>query len=280
MGYKFQKGEPVADGVVRISVERLKNATRALDHYPDPDPEGLHTARKDIKKVRSLLRLIRVPDLKAFRKPLNAELREIGLHLSGHRDAEVLNDMMEKWLNKIPEDEEEPALRESIARLAEHFKGAGDIHPPLDAVLESSVKKRLNAVATEIQDADLSGLDREAILKAARRRAKRMRKAHRAYVERPDTDHLHEWRKQAKNHLYHLRLLKQVDPPQKGYLKKIKKLENRLGKARDHDLLLETLRNDAHPGLGVAELGKVMRLAERRKENLLRKALKVADGLP
>src|SRR5437879_5051591 len=87
MAFCFKRKESVAKGIRRMCRERIEAALESLKHCQQA--EAIHCVRKDIKKVRASLRLVRdaIPQ-KAFRQ-LTKMLRESASHLSPTRDAHV-----------------------------------------------------------------------------------------------------------------------------------------------------------------------------------------------
>ena len=60
MSYRLDLAAPVPDALRAVLVARLEHAHDALrDADPDAAAEAVHSARKDIKKARALLRLAR-----------------------------------------------------------------------------------------------------------------------------------------------------------------------------------------------------------------------------
>lgn len=89
--YRLLDDEDVGDGVRRAIVGRLDKAVERLREAGDGDvpAEAIHGARKDLKKARAALRLVR-EDLgeKTFKRE-NRALRDAARTLSASRDAEV-----------------------------------------------------------------------------------------------------------------------------------------------------------------------------------------------
>ena len=269
MSYKFKKSRKPKDEIPRVVDERIRHAIHALSRYPEKDVKGLHTARKDIKKVRSLLQLLRAPGLRDLRKSLNAEMRKTAARLSPHRDREVLARLMEKWL-ELPEVSRDPSLRSTVSALSEFYSSQGTMHPPLDPSIVQRSGDSLIQLAHAIGKADLSPVSWKSIERSARKCIGRMQKARDAYSENPGTETLHAWRKQVKNHYFNLLLLKEIDPPEKGRIQSIKRLEKRLGKARDLDLLLTSLREAKSLSIDIREMGSLLAFTEHRKAGILK----------
>src|SRR4051812_49346273 len=88
MAYHLKRREHVAGGIHRIALEQLDDALRQM-RRPRGE-EAVHEARKAVKKIRALLRLVQSDVDDAVFDRENAALREIGRRLSAIRDADVL----------------------------------------------------------------------------------------------------------------------------------------------------------------------------------------------
>ncbi|MFA6141643.1 MAG: CHAD domain-containing protein, partial [Hyphomicrobium sp.] len=95
MAFRFKLGEPFDEGVRRIAVEQIGRAQAQLSDKGD-QAIAVHETRKALKRLRALLRLIRPAMGGAAFKRENAQLREIGLSLSGARDRHVLLETVNK----------------------------------------------------------------------------------------------------------------------------------------------------------------------------------------
>ena len=89
--YRLLVEEDVASGVRRTIVGRLEKAAGRLREAGDGDAlaEAIHGARKDLKKARAALRLVRDELGEKTFKRENRALRDAGRLLSASRDAEV-----------------------------------------------------------------------------------------------------------------------------------------------------------------------------------------------
>ena len=90
MPYRFKPAEAVSEAVKRIVSEEIESSVEGL---ASPSPENrdraVHQARKSIKKIRGLLRLLR-PRLGATFRRENKRFRRLGRDLSQLRDAAAL----------------------------------------------------------------------------------------------------------------------------------------------------------------------------------------------
>ena len=88
--FRLKRWEAVGEGLVRVVRGRAATAIEALREDAKDNPAAaIHSARKEIKKIRSVLRLAR-PELgeKTYAAE-NERYRDAGRTLSGSRDAEV-----------------------------------------------------------------------------------------------------------------------------------------------------------------------------------------------
>src|SRR5690348_2685137 len=93
--FHIKKSESVAEGFSRAISEQLRAASDHLNSGGEPLDEGVHEARKALKRSRALLRLIR-PAIGDVYTALNTELRDAGRGLSELRDTQALADTLER----------------------------------------------------------------------------------------------------------------------------------------------------------------------------------------
>ena len=107
MGYRSHADESVRSGIRRSAGEQLDRAISELSERIATDPvDAVHTARKAVKKERSLLRLARGSMPKQRRRE-NAALRDAARGLSAARDAEAmlatLDGLATRYAGQVPE---------------------------------------------------------------------------------------------------------------------------------------------------------------------------------
>ena len=95
MTYRFKLQEPIAQGVRRIGLEQIDIAAAKLGSKDDI-PAAIHDARRCLKRLRALLRLVR-PGLAdtAYRRETE-RLAGMGRLLSGARDLFVMQQTLAK----------------------------------------------------------------------------------------------------------------------------------------------------------------------------------------
>src|ERR671929_1828085 len=89
--YRLKEGEPLRDEIARVARGRIDNAIDELSGKTDSTPvEAVHEARKDMKKLRALLRLTRGELGEQVYSRENACFRDAARELAGQRDADVM----------------------------------------------------------------------------------------------------------------------------------------------------------------------------------------------
>jgi hypothetical protein len=86
MSYRIRPDRPLDDEVQRVAAHQLGKAMAVLTDRPQGLHEAVHAARKNIKRVRGLYRLI-APRAREFQQQENDRLRDMARTLSGVRDA-------------------------------------------------------------------------------------------------------------------------------------------------------------------------------------------------
>ena len=87
--YRLKSREKPSAGVRRIAYERIDDALDHLGERHHDPADAVHEARKDLKKLRSLLRMVGPAIGRRVYTRENARFRDLGRELSGARDAEV-----------------------------------------------------------------------------------------------------------------------------------------------------------------------------------------------
>jgi CHAD domain-containing protein len=236
--YRLERDEPVPEGIARVALGRIDNALDELGGRTDSSPEdAVHSARKDMKKLRALLRLVRgeIGD-EVYRRESTA-FRDAGRELAGVRDADVMLATLDSL--ELPEKEAGP-LRQALE--AHKIRTAAGAREQAAAV----AAEILTAARGRVSDWPLETDGFEAFEEGLRRMYRRGRRNMRAARSQPTAENLHEWRKRTKDLWYHLALLEEAWPPvMQALADEAHELSDRLGDNHDLDVLLEWARNHA-----------------------------------
>ena len=93
--YCLKTGEPLPQGIVRVANGRIGHALEELRGKSDSTPEeAVHEARKDLKKLRALLRMTRGELGDATFRRENLCFRDAGRELAGVRESDVMLDTL------------------------------------------------------------------------------------------------------------------------------------------------------------------------------------------
>ena len=274
--YALAEAESPPAGLERIALGRVRHAVDELrGKGSDTFSESVHEARKDLKKVRSVLRLVRDElDESVYRRE-NERFRDAARLLSGARDAEVKLETIQRLREVDGEMPGDAGLRDYVRSL----ESERDYRVADRAELERAASE-IEAGATAIEDwaleRDSWGLVSPGLTRGYRRGRNRFRDTRRD----PSAENVHEWRKRVKDLWYHLRILKPVWP---GLLQETAEqahaLSDRLGDHHDLAVLAEDARHRRDRFGSEADLEALLAAIERRQAELLDEALGLGSRL-
>jgi CHAD domain-containing protein len=240
MSTGLKTGENLAHGIRRIEKKQIGRIIEQLgESRPDRQGKAVHEARKDLKKARAALRLIRVKlDAQDYRKE-NRNLRKVGQALARRRDAEVLL----KTVDKLRAGCHDRITREILAELRpvllEQNKELFQ-RPPI----ARKAKAKLKSARKQIKSWHLDGLKWSDLSCGNQRTYKQGRKAFHKAERTRAPENLHEWRKRVKDMWYQLRVLQSARPRViKKCAHKMKRLSEYLGDDHDLTMLKEAVKN-------------------------------------
>jgi CHAD domain-containing protein len=266
MAYYFKRNESVAEAVRRIAGEEFDSVITQLEHANGTKgDEAIHEARKSVKKVRALLRLIQ-PELGDTYRAESKVLRKAGRTLSELRDAssviEILDKLQEKFTDKLHPSAVDPIRRGLMAKK----KRAEESQVPASLrKIVTTIKAAVKRVKTWPISADRF----PAIEPGLEMTLRRGRAAFQRAQKRPRPENYHEWRKRIKDHWYHVRLLEGVWTEfMQGYEAALKDLETWLGDDHNLVLLREHLMDKSEQFGAEKSVDLVLRLIEKYQKEL------------
>jgi CHAD domain-containing protein len=276
MPFVLDNEQKIAPQLRSYLLELTDYARDAIRAYPSDDPEGLHRARKAIKRLRSNLRLCRKSSFKKDRKALNALLRDAGRRLSASRDDEVMRELLHDWqaqLSPARAPRLNEALEKTVRALDSRSDPHGDLGPAVGGFLED-----LERADQAIDDIPKKALKRRTLKKGFAHRHERLAASRSAFNEAPGSETLHDWRKRLKDVLYQSQLLRRVLDIPKASIRNVKAVESLIGDARDCDLAIAFTRGRLAETLTAAERQSLFRHATRRRDALVAQALAAPSG--
>jgi CHAD domain-containing protein len=238
-----------------------------------PGKDSVHAARKELKKTRAALRLVRPVLGGAVRRAEDEVFRSSGRALAQQRDDEVLLKTLEKLRVRNRDAAEGVGFvrlhRALLARHREHSAGLGEERRQCQAALQSARQRVKDWPLDEARWKDLS--------RGIRRTYQQGREAFEKAGDTRTAEHLHEWRKRVKDLWYQLCILRPVRPHALAKLaRKMKELSEHLGD--DHDLVLLSGAATAAE-LDPHELDLLGRMIRKRRAKLQRTAFEIGRRL-
>jgi CHAD domain-containing protein len=246
MAYRLSAGQPVSDEVRRILFEEIDFARNQLTKHKDKDrDESIHEARKSIKKLRGLLRLIKPLIGGETYQRENQHLRDVGRNLSELRDTRAIIEIFEAVVKEAePQELLADEVVQSIRSRLEAHKSETEQNLNIDQTLGSAVSA-LDTLREQVNDYQLNGQGFESLERGLKNTYCRGRKAMSMAEKTPTPEEFHNWRKRVKDHWYHVRLLSDLNTAFINTREDdLKKLETWLGDDHNLVVLRETIDKD------------------------------------
>lgn len=269
MPFRFKKKESPSKAVRRVCRERVGAARKRL--RKSDRPAAIHGARREIKKLRAVFRLVRGEiGRSAYRKGVDA-LRAAADFLAAPRDARVTLKAFRKLAGHARPRFAgiEEVLREHCRRETRRFQKR-DAAAAADRILRKTDRR---AGGLRIKSVGWSAI--EPGLKESYRRG---REACALVHRKPSAENFHEWRKQVKNLWHYFLLLRPAWPAEiRAMTEELELLGRHLGD--EHDLfLLEQFVAKHCTGQG-GEAAVLKPLIKSRQKTLRTAALKLGSRL-
>jgi CHAD domain-containing protein len=205
--YRLRPEERVAFGLRRVAGGRLDSAVERLRDEDLDEAEAVHDARKDLKKLRAVLRLLRPAIGEDTFARENARHRDAGRLLSGVRDAQVRAETVAGLAQRFAGDPPPGGWDIAEGRLdsSGEIPGLAEIRAKAAGIVESGREP--------LRTLGLPGSAEDVVGRGLRRTYSRGRRGYRDVATDPSDERLHEFRKRAKDLWYHLRLLRDACEP-------------------------------------------------------------------
>jgi CHAD domain-containing protein len=264
--YRLKAGEPLPQGVVLVAHGRIDHAVAELRGRSDSSAEeAVHEARKDLKKLRALLRMTRGElGEDTFRRE-NTCFRDAGRELAGVRD----NDVMLETLMAL----DLPAgMGWELRKAIQDQRALGDGDGRRTAA--AGVVAMLHEARGRVDQWPLERDSFDALHDGLERTYRRGRRDFRAVRSEPTVEALHEWRKRVKDLWYQHTLLRALWPPvMQAVGGEAHELANRLGDDHDLAMLADWVREHAEAEPEFSEA------VQRRRSELQDEAMALGERL-
>jgi CHAD domain-containing protein len=277
MAYALQPGRSVGSEVRRVADKQLELALAQLQGVGvrPSDTEPIHDARKHVKKVRALIRLIQPAFGRTYRRA-NKRLRAVSRLLSSLSDGEAVVGTVGRLVDRH-RDELHPRAMAMLrkALIARHARIARQARA--DRVIQRA-PTLLERQRWQVPEWRLTESGFDAVAAGLDRRVGLARQAMADAIAAPTTDTDHRWRRRVKDHWLEVRLLElRCGDALKEYERRLETLDGCLGEYHNTVLLQEILRRDVF--LPRPETALVLRALRRYQRELRHEALRLAADI-
>ena len=269
--FELSRSEPNTCGVRKIARQRITKAIDSLQSARLSDKK-VHAARKELKKARATLRLMRDSLSDATYKRENSILRDAARPLSEVRDGKALLNALDEMLESygsparaLPVDGLKSALRRDRTEARRRILNGAEGLKPQRAALRNTCKRAARWPCGRY--------GWKVIGAGLKRTYRKGRKGLAAAQADCSMENLHEWRKQTKYLWHQLQILRPLWPGLIGELAdQTHKLANYLGDDHDLAVLREKALENEEAVSDASTLSALIALIDRRRTELRDKA--------
>ena len=276
MGYRLHSGQPVAHEVRRIAAHQLELAIAGLTAPGDgANDDSVHTARRHIKKVRALIRLVR-PALGPRYRAVNRRLRVVSRLLSPIADGEAtvatLTQVAERHSGDLPTH---------VAAKVRAMLERRELMAYQDAALNDAFDAAaalLRAERDAVSEWRLRKTGFRAIARGLERTARAGRRAMGRATGRARSSDYHTWRQRVKDQWLQTRLLEErcgdglaLDE------RRLEALDGYLGECHNCVILRNVLTTDST--LNRSDAARCLRAVRRYERDLRRCARRLGKAI-
>lgn len=258
MAYRFKKDEVISHATQRVFAEEIASAVGQLVRSKKR-AQAVHEARKSIKKIRGLLSLLG-PGYKRH----DRYFRDTGQLLSESRDNTVILQVFDALAAKHPEVDIRQ-VRSNLQHTARRSPAEKDVSPHVVQAL-----RQAPALACPELQLESVQFAVDATYRCGRKAFKRAQKEESA-------ERWHNFRKQVKQHWYHLRLLENESTAKR--IEDLHQLETSLGDDHNFHVLRSHLEAEIETSLDRKQIGKVIAWIDAESHALRQKALEAGAKL-
>lgn len=276
MAFRWKPRKNSRSNLRRLARSQLQAAIEELETPFVDRAAAVHEARLHLKKLRSLVRLVREASPNAFQRE-NALLRDVARTLARQRDRQAIVDALGKLLDHAEREWGEPggeldALRGVRSRWLESLQQETN-----GADLERLVKQvgeQLRQAVARIDEWTSDVREGQVVAKAFAESYRRARQTLHAVIAGATAEKLHEWRKQIKYHRYQVRLFQDAWPAiLEAHYEELKRLSDLLGDDHDLVVLRQTVEAGQSPELDERTTAGLKQRVERRRCELQAEAV-------
>jgi CHAD domain-containing protein len=246
MAFRLTHDRPMDDQMERIVRKELRSALENLSARA-PDQDAIHEARKSVKKVRAVLRVVRQASGRRYDDE-NQRLRKAARALSALRDADATVETVRTLHRQFPTVLTPPIMRRVLRGLRGRTRRTKQKIQPLVARARGTLKRSAKSAAKEVRRV----ASFKHVCAGTVEGFRNARRILRDLTAESGSAAFHEWRKRVKDHWYDIRLFEGLHRGPRSRVNTLDRLETWLGD--DHDLaMLQTVLLDGGAAYGDAK---------------------------
>jgi CHAD domain-containing protein len=258
----------IPENVTRIVNEQIDRAVAELTDKSLEPLVAIHQARKRIKKIRAVIRLVR-KEMGDFYSYENLLFRDMGRKLADIRDAQAALETFEKLGQRFPAHFMPGAYARARIGLKKHRQttigNKSYLEKLISEVVDALQYTRKRLVFWPLTTDHFSAMDMG--YRKTYRGGRRL--FNQALLQAASPENLHELRKAVKYHWYHSRLLCKIHSKcMSRYNTSVKKMADLLGEHHDMALLHSMLLKHPERYGTYHEIMALLELIDRRKKEL------------
>lgn len=270
MAYRLKPGQPIGSEVRRLVAKQIELALGAI-HGPGTraHDKATHRARRHIKKVRALIRLVQ-PSLVKLPGSANRRLKTVSRLLAPIADAEAVVDTLDQLRKKYPREISPQTFRTIRAGLLQLEARTG--RKAKNACVSETVARLLRAELTRSRRWRLRKDGFRGVAPGLEQSVRRSRRAMKVALECPTNAHYHAWRQRVKDLWLQVRILQaRCGGALAAFERQLEKLDGCLGEYHNCALLQDVLVEEAF--LSRPHTARCLRLIRRYQRELRSEAV-------
>lgn len=277
MSFRVENNETLSFGLKRIVLELIDNTIFHFAKGNGSFKEDVHESRKNFKKIRTVIRLIKSSIGNQTFKTENSFYAGSGRVLSDLRDSTVLISTFDKLLKKS--ELEMSSFDFSLFRnflIEKHKNISASKHKKSEVM--NSLSTDLLLARSRVFDWQISGDSFKIIRKNLRRIYEIGQYEMNAVLNEANKTHVHEWRKRVKDLWYSMRILSNVWPEiMSPLVTLLGKLSDLLGDTNDLFLLKERIISNQSKFKDDQHTKELINFIDKRIIDLLRESRSIGS---
>ena len=272
MSYQIENNETISFGLKRIVMELIDRSVFNLSKGNGSFSDDIHDTRKNFKKIRTVLRLVKSNLGKESFQLENIFFRNAGRKLSDLRDSSVLINTFDKLLKKSEIEMSNYDFSVFRSFLVEKHKSIAAAKNKKGVVI-NSLSTDLLLARSRVFDYPLSSDNFKILKKNLQRIFEKGQTIMYAVFSETIKENVHEWRKRVKDLWYSMRILHNLWPEiMSPMVELLQKLSDSLGDANDLFLLKERILLNESKFKNIQHTKELINFIDKRIIDLLRDA--------